>query len=74
MSKASEVTRVIQAIAKSHFDAARKIIEDAKYPGTLQAACSLIYLAEIGVQLREIANALKAIRRAQTHGVEPSLP
>ena len=72
MKQTSEVTRVIEAIAASNFEAAQHITENAKRPDSLFSACALIYFAEIGFQLRAIAAMLQAIRRDMPIGQTPT--
>lgn len=71
MPKSSEIERVIHSITELDFNGALSTIENTKRPNSLVSTCTLIYFAEIGVQLREIANALRTIRKVQ---IQDSLP
>jgi len=72
MEQTPEIKRVIGAITVSNFETAQHVIENSKRPNSLVSTCTLIYFAEIGVQLREIAAMLKAIRRDMLIGQTPT--
>lgn len=65
MPKLPEVDSIITAILESRFADAHHNITSSSEPIALQATLSLIYLAEVGFQLKEIATALRRIERLQ---------
>jgi hypothetical protein len=74
MPSKSEVASIITAIQQSRFHDAHRLMTSSREPIRLQATLSLVYMAEVGFQLKEIAGALRLINRNLLRGPQPTLP
>jgi hypothetical protein len=74
MQNKSQVQTIIDAIAESRFRDAHNIMTSSREPIRLQATLSLIYMAEVGFQLKEIAAALRCILLYLQREPHPTLP
>lgn len=74
MAKKSEIDSIIAAIQQSRFNDAQHILSKTEDPRGLWSALSVVYIAEVGFQLREISTQLRALRKELLRGPTPSLP
>lgn len=74
MPKPSEIDSIITAIQESRFNDAQHILSKTTDPRGLWSALSVLYIAEVGFQLREIAASLRLIHSQLRRGPTPSLP
>jgi xanthine dehydrogenase molybdopterin-binding subunit B len=74
MATKSEVEDIIKAIQATRFSDAHHLMTSSTEPTRLQATVSLIYMAELGFQLNEIATELRRINRGLGGQQNLSLP